>query len=64
MKTSSFKEQSTSKADKSRKDVENVDDSCWKPWDLIWPKENAKSNFPAINSAGKYAVKIFWMVCC
>lgn len=63
MKTSSFKEQSTSKADKSRKDVENVDDSCWKPWDLIWPKENAKSNFPAINSAGKYAVKIFWMGC-
>lgn len=53
-----------SKAEKTRKEfLESVDEPSWRPWDLIWPKENVRPNsLPVLNSAGKYAVKLFWMV--
>jgi len=51
------------KVEKGKKEQDNID-VLWKPWDLIWPKENPRANsLPIINSYGKYAVKIFWMGC-
>ena len=56
-----------SKAEKNsnKKDLnEIVEETSWKPWDLIWPKENAKglNSLPIVNSSGKYVVKLYWMV--
>lgn len=57
------KEPKDSKAEKNKKEVEPTEEPCWRPWDLIWPKESLKPNSMAVvNSTGKYAVKLFWMV--
>ena len=51
------------RADKNKKEAEIFEDISWRPWDLIWPKENNKSgSLPVCNSYGKYGVKLFWMV--
>ena len=52
-----------SKNDKTKKEVEVAEECEWKPWSLIWPKEGSKSNaIPVVNTCGKYAVKLHWMV--
>merc|ERR1712048_570219 len=48
------------KKDLNKKDVEE-EVLPWKPWQLIWPKDNLKQ--PTHNAGGKYAVKLFWMGC-
>lgn len=62
-----LREQTTakdSKAERNKKDSEIVEELPWKPWDLIWPKESLKPGSSSIvNTCGKYAVKIYWMVC-
>ena len=35
--------------------------SSWSPWDHIHPRSKG-STLPAYNPAGKYAVKLYWMV--
>lgn len=53
------------RADKNKKEAEVCEDTSWKPWDLIWPKENNKpGSLPVCNSYGKYGVKLFWLVSC
>lgn len=53
------------RADKNKKEAEVFEDTSWKPWDLIWPKENNKpGSLPVCNSYGKYGVKLFWLVSC
>ena len=58
------KETKDSKTEKNKKEFEVNEELPWKPWDLIWPKENAKgiNSLPVLNSAGKYVVKLYWMV--
>lgn len=49
--------------DKEKGDVVQNEESIWKPWQHIWPKEKSKSGvLPVCNASGKYVVKIFWMV--
>ena len=51
------------KVEKSKKESDHTEEPHWKPWDLIWPKENNKlNNLPTLNPIGKYAIKLFWMV--
>lgn len=48
---------------KDLKDVAASEDSVWKPWQHIWPKEKSKNGvYPVYNTGGKYVVKIYWMV--
>ena len=64
MKSSLSKDQQKdSKIEKTKRDNDNLEENGWKAWDLIWPKEKDKGNsFPCCNPAGKYAVKLYWMV--
>lgn len=63
LKITTQKETKESKAERIKKEFEVVEEPCWKPWDMIWPKENSKLNsLPTYNSTGKYVVKLFWMV--
>ena len=40
-----------------------IEDSYWKPWGHIWPKEKTKgSAMPIYNPGGKYCIKVFWLV--
>ncbi|CAB3995944.1 androglobin-like isoform X3 [Paramuricea clavata] len=49
---------------KDMKDVVQNEDSIWKPWQHIWPKEKSKNGvYPMYNTGGKYVVKIYWMGC-
>lgn len=36
---------------------------CWKPWDHIYPQPKGQS-LPSYNPAGKYCVRLHWMVYC
>ena len=53
-----------SKAERNKKEVDAAEELPWKPWDLIWPKDSLKpGGMPIVSSSGKYAVKLYWMVC-
>jgi len=34
---------------------------CWRPWDHIFPQHKGQAT-PSYNSAGKYCVRLYWMV--